>query len=309
LRTFRQALQEHAFTVTADLTFQSATSVDEVLRQADLLGGSVDGFLLAENPQSQMQISVVALTALLRRRGLDPVPQLSCRDRNRIALQSDLLGLRALGVTSVILNKGGRLPHEGRERPAGHIADGLASEPVFDLNCRELVAMAQGLNEETDGPGRELMIGTGATVCTPGAHWSPAPLLGRAAAGARFLVTQPCFNAKLLRKYMSRLVGDKVTWQFAVIVTLAPLPSAESAVSMAANVRDSLIPEPLIRRLSEAADPEREGVEICAELVREFADIPGVSGVNLATLGNPGAVAAALDASGLRDAPAARLLS
>jgi 5,10-methylenetetrahydrofolate reductase len=299
LRTFRQALQERVFTLTAELAFQSETSVDEVLRQADLLSSVVDGFQVAENPQAYMQTSVVALAVLLKRRGLDPIPQLNCRDRNRIALQSDLLGLRALGVTSVMLNKGGRLPAE----------DETVAAPVFDLNARELVAMAQELNEETDDVARELLIGTNATVCAPGPRWSPDPLLGRAAAGARFLQTQPCFNAKMLRQYMNRLVEDKITWQFAVIVTLAPLPSAAMAERMAATVRDALIPAPLVRRLEQAADPEQEGVDICAGLIREFADIPGVSGVNLLTLGNPSAVAAAVDASGIRSetekAPAA----
>ena len=291
MRTFRQALQERLFTVSAELGFQSETTVDEVLRQAELLSGVVDGFQVAENPQAYMQTSVVALAALLKQRGLDPVPQLSCRDRNRIALQSDLLGLRALGVTSVLLNKGARLPVE----------DETVAAPVFDLNARELVAMAQELNDEAENTARELLIGTDATVCAPGPRWSPDPLLGRAAVGARFLQTQPCFNVKMLRKYMKRLVEDKVTWQFAVIVTLAPLPSAETAAWLQENIRGALIPPALVERLQHADDPEQEGIDICAELIREIAAIPGISGINLLTLGNPPAVKAAIESSGVRN--------
>jgi methylenetetrahydrofolate reductase (NADPH) len=290
LRTFRQALQERLFTVTAEFSFQSETSVDEVLHQAEMLSGAVDGFQVAENPQAYMQTSVVALAALLKQRGLDPVPQLSCRDRNRIALQSDLLGLRALGITSVLLNKGGRLPVE----------DETVAAPVFDLNARELVAMAQELNDEAENLSSELLIGTDATVCAPGPRWSPDPLLGRAAAGARFLQTQPCFNLKMLRKYMRRLVEEKVTWQFAMIVTLAPLPSAETAAWLQDNIRGALIPPALVERLQHADDPEQEGIDICAELIREIVAIPGISGINLLTLGNPPAVRAAIEAAGLR---------
>jgi methylenetetrahydrofolate reductase (NADPH) len=107
-----------------------------------------------------------------------------------------------------------------------------------------------------------------------------------------------------LRRYMERLVGAKVTWQYAVIVTMTPLPSAETGRWLAENSRRSLIPGALIKRMEAARDPEQEGVDICAELMREAATIPGVAGINLLTLGNPPAVLAALDASRLSSRPA-----
>ncbi len=119
-------------------------------------------------------------------------------------------------------------------------------------------------------------------------------------AGARFLQTQPCFNLVLLRRYLQGLVQAKVTWKYSVIVTLAPLPSAKMARWLAENNRGALIPDALIERLENSTDPEQEGIEICAELMREIADIPGVSGINLLTLGNPRAVTASIKASGLR---------
>ena len=105
----------------------------------------------------------------------------------------------------------------------------------------------------------------------------------------------------MLRKYMKRLVEDKVTWQFAVIVTLAPLPSAETAAWLQENIRGALIPPALVERLQHADDPEQEGIDICAELIREIAAIPGISGINLLTLGNPPAVKAAIESSGVRN--------
>lgn len=291
MKTFRTALQGTGFPITAELFLARRSKVDEVLKQAGFLAGRVDAIQVADNPNSWAQIAPLALASLLIRQGIDPVPRLSCRDRNRIALQSDLLGLRAMGVSSLILTKGDPLP-EGND---------LKAKPVFDLSCPELVAMAQAMNEEEcSAAGHKFVIGTGATVFAPEPGWTADYLLARAMAGARFMQTQPCFNLVLLRRYLQGLVQAKVTWKYSVIVTLAPLPSANMARWLAENSRGALIPDALIERLENTRDPEQEGIDICSELMREVARIPGVSGINLLTLGNPGAVVAAIDASGLR---------
>jgi methylenetetrahydrofolate reductase (NADPH) len=292
LKTFRQALQAETFSITAELSLRRETPVKELLRQAERMSPWVDGFQVAESPHTWVQMSPVAAAALLLAHGFDAVPQLTCRDRNRIALLSDLLGLRASGVTSVILNKGSRLPRNSR----------LRGQPVFDLSCRELIALARSLNDE-DGVAADcgLLIGTAATAFAPKPDWTPELLLARAGGGAHFLQTQPCFNLEVLRRFMQRLVAEKITWQFAAVVTLAPLPSAESAAWLANSIRGALIPPALIERLRRSRDPETEGVDICAELLREIAGMPGVSGVNLLTLGNPEAVNAAIAAAGLRN--------
>jgi len=291
MKTFRKALQGAGFPITAELSLRKETTVDEALEQAAMLAGSVDAFQVSENPHSWAQVAPHALASLLIRLGIDPVPRLTCRDRNRIALQSDLLGLRALGVSSLILNKGSQLP-AGNE---------LGAKPVFDLSCRELVAMAHAMNEEEWADGdHEFVIGTSATVFAPKPGWSAESLSARATAGARFLQTQPCFNLNLLRRYMQGMVEAKLTWSYSVIVTLAPLPSAETARWLLQNGRNTVIPDALIDRLENTPDAEQEGIAICAELMQEVARIPGVSGINLLTLGNPGAVVAAIEASGLK---------
>jgi methylenetetrahydrofolate reductase (NADPH) len=290
LRTFRRALQETGFSITAELSLRRRTTIDEALRQAGVMADFVDAIQLAGNPHTWNQVSPLALAGLVLGAGIDAVPRLICRDRNRIALQSELLGLRALGVSSLILNKGSRLP-AGQE---------LKAKPVFDVSCRELVAMASAMNEEAWADGEhEFLIGTSATVFAPEPGWNAEILLARASAGARFLQTQPCFNLDLLQLFMRRLVEAKITWNYSVIVTLAPLPSAETARWLQENNRRTLIPDSLIERLENAPDPASEGVDICAELMRDIARIPGVSGVNLLTLGNPEAVVAAIEASGL----------
>ena len=98
---------------------------------------------------------------------------------------------------------------------------------------------------------------------------------------------------------MHRLVEARITWYYSVIVTLAPLPGADAARWLLKNSRETVIPEALVQRLEKAANPEREGVDICAGLIREISKIPGISGVNLLTLGNPESVIAVIESSGL----------
>ncbi len=258
MNTFRQALQEAQFTITAALSLQGDITVDKALRQAAEVAECVDAVQLTENPDNGIQASPLALSSLLLKNGIDPIPWLNCRDRNRIALQSDLLGLRAMGVSSLILNRGSQFAKDSTPAP----------KPVFDISCRELVAMASAMNEEewAEG-GHEFIIGTCAAVIAPDPDWNAEQLRARANAGARFLQTQPCSNPEVLIRYMQRLVEEKLTWNYSVVVTLPP--------------------------------PE-ENIDTCAGLIREVSSIPGVTGVNLPLLGNPGAVKSAIRASGLR---------
>jgi methylenetetrahydrofolate reductase (NADPH) len=291
LKTFRQALQSAEFAVTAELSAQRETSIDGMLSQAADLAEFVDAVQVREDSHSKVLVSPLAVSSLLLGNGIDSIPSLSCRDRNRIALQSDLLGLRAMGVTSLILNRGKRFPKEIEHE----------AKPVLDINCRELVAMAHAMNEEErEGAAHEFVIGTGARAQSPGPGWSPEPLLDRASAGARFLQTQPCFDIELLERYMQRLVEARVTWHYSVIITLAPLPHSDVALRLMENSPETIIPKALIHQLETAADPEQEGIDICAGLMKKLAKIPGVTGVNLMTLGNPEAVVAAIDTSGLK---------
>lgn len=288
MKTMRGALQGSGLTITAELSLQRQATADEALRQAEILAPAVDAIQVAENPHDCGQVAPLAMCSLLLRQGIDPVPHISCRDRNRIALQSDLLGLRAMGVSSLLLNEGNHLP----------VGPRLAAKPVFDINCQELVAMANALSEEEWGEAmHEFVIGTSVTVNPPEPGWTAEQLLAKASAGARFLQTQPCFDAQLLSRYVQALVDAKVTWSYSVIVTLAPLPSADTARWLIENSHGTLIPGELIQRLDNAGDPEQEGIDICAELIGNISTLPGVSGINLLTLDKPETVVATIEQS------------
>jgi len=290
MRTFREAVQGEKFTLTAELTLTRTSTGDEVRRQADVLARYVDAIQVTDNPYAWVQMSAVSAASILLGHGIDPVPILTCRDRNRIAVESDLLGLRALGVTSLILTRGHKVPKKHAVQAAN----------VFDITGRDLIALAASFEDE-DAPGRGFFIGTGARVFRPKAEWSADSLSARAAAGARFLQTQLCFNLDTLRQYMRAMVEAKLTWRYSVIVSLAVLPSAITAQWVKKNMSDSRIPKPIIERLEQAGDPEQEGIRICAELMQEISEIPGVSGINLMTTGDAEAIPAAIEASGLRN--------
>jgi methylenetetrahydrofolate reductase (NADPH) len=277
--------------MSAELTLRREHTASDVHRQVDTLGELVDGIQVTDNPWSWVQMSAVSAASLVLLKGIDPIPMLTCRDRNRIALQSDLIGLRAMGVTSVLLTQGTKIKDDHQ----------LESANVFDTTSLELVAMAEALNDDPSlGPNENLFIGTGAKVFRAGPAWSAESLKARSDAGARFLQSQFCFNTDIIRQYMDELVRLKLTWKYAVIISLTVLPSAKTAIWLKKNLRQAKIPIRLVERLENAADAELEGIRICAELIQEISEIPGVSGINLMTTGNPESIPAAIKASGLR---------
>jgi methylenetetrahydrofolate reductase (NADPH) len=291
LKKFREALQSQDFSISAELTLRREHTVSDVHRQIDTLGELVDGIQVTDNPWSWVQMSAVSAASLVLQKGIDPIPMLSCRDRNRIALQSDLIGLRAMGVTSVLLTQGAKIKDDHQ----------LKATNVFDTTSLELVAMAGALNDDPSlGPDGNLFIGTGAKVFRAGTEWPAKSLKARSDAGARFLQSQFCFNTDIIREYMDALVRLKLTWKYAVIISLTVLPSAKTAIWLKKNMRQAKIPIWLVERLENAADAELEGIRICTELMQEISEIPGVSGINLMTTGNPESIPTAIKASGLR---------
>ena len=289
--SFKDALRTKDFVLTAHVNLVRAPDADALARQAEVLKPAVDAVQISDNPGPSIQMCGLAAAALLLRQGLDPIPHITCRDRNRIALESDLIGAAALGVTSLLLMRGSRIPEHMKPRVRG----------IFDTEAKELMAFVQGLKDDQSRfPVAGLLVGATATVFDPAPDWTPGNLLAKANAGANFVQTQLCFDLEVIRNYMARMVAAKLTQRLHFIMALSPLPSVEAAHWMRDNVKGALIPDSIIRRLRQATDQEREGVEICAELLRELARIPGVSGANLLTLGGLETMPAAIEASGLR---------
>ncbi len=287
--TFKNALKTRDFAVTAQINMTEAPDADALLRQGEILRPAVDAVQLTDS--SQMHMSGIAAAALLIQQGIDPIVHMTCRDRNRIALQKDLLGAAALGVTSVLIMRGKKIP-DGRK---------VGVRNVFDTPALEIMAYIQTLKQaENASLLSEFFVGAKAEIFDPDADWTPDNLIRKCDVGASFLQLPICFDMGVVRNYMARIVASKLTRRVNFIMALSPLPAADAARWMRDNVRGALVPKSIIERLEQASDPECEGVEICAELLRELTTIPGVSGANLLTMGHLETISAAIDASGVR---------
>jgi len=289
LKTFQEAIRTQDFTLTAQLQLTHETDRESVLQQADLLAQVVDAIQVTDNPGGSVHMSTLSASSLLVQKGIDPIAQMNCRDRNNIALQSDLLGFQALGITSLLIQRGDQLPKDYRPK----------SKQVFDIGSSGLISAALSLNKE--GTSADFHIGAVITVFNSKSAWRAKSLVAKVDSGARFLQTQMCFDMDLLRRYMARLVEIKLTRRVHFVVSVATLPSAETARWVRDNVRGSVMPMAVIRRLEQAADPEQEGIRICAELLQEIKEIPGVNGVNVLTPGDVATIPAAIRASHLQD--------
>ncbi len=289
--TFKDSLKTKEFVVTAHVNLPRAPDADLLIRQGEILRPAVDAVQLTDNPSAQVHMSGIAAAALLLQQGIDPIVHITCRDRNRIALQSDFIGAAALGVTSVLVMRGKKIPHSKK----------LRVRNVFDTPAKELMAYIQNLkNAETDSLVSDFLVGATAIIFDPDADWTPDILSIKCDAGANFVQLQLCFDMGVVRNYMARMVASKLTHRLYFIMALSPLPSADVARLMRDNLKGALVPESTIQRMEQASDPEREGIDICAELLQELATIPGVAGVNPLPLGNLETIPAAIEASGVR---------
>lgn len=296
MKTLKEALGAEDLTLTAELSLVPRRNAVEVLGQARVLGELTDAIQVPDNRHARPQMSNVAAASLLLNNGIDPVVHFNSRDRNRLAFQSDLLGAQAIGASNLLMMRGSSLPGDHRPRTTG----------VFDVSAVDMIATAVAIREGdalTGGQlpnGRDFFVGTVATAIAPKADWQPEKLVDKTEAGAQFVQLQPCLDMDVLRAYMSRLVASKLTWKINVMAGLAVFPSADAARQLRSVQPDVIIPSSLVRRLEQASDPELEGVSICAELLTELVDIPGVAGANLVTAGDPATITAAIRESGLR---------
>jgi len=288
---FRDAIRTQTFSLSADLALDRGVDAAGLIAQAKVLAPVVDAIQVPDSHDGRLQMSGQAAAALLLGQGLDPVVHITGRDRNRIALENDLLGLGVLGVTSILVTR-------GEELPAGYRP---ATKQVFELSGQDLVTTARLMGEDESIPGAPgFLIGTAATAFNPKEAWTPRALQLRVDAGAGFIQTQICFNMKTLRRYMTRLVDARLTWRCAIIAGVAVLPDAAAARLLRDTLSGAVVPDKFIRRLAQAADPEREGIMIAAETLQKMQDIPGISGANLMTPGDPATLVEAVHAAGLR---------
>ncbi len=290
MKTFRDAVRKRNFVVTAECFLRPETDAESIRYQADLLREHIDGIVLTDNQFGQVHMSTIAAARLMLDNDVDPIVQLSCRNRNRIALLAELLGAAALGVTSVLLVQGNRVPKAITPRP----------KAVLDMDAAELIATAATMKKnEKLRSFPDLFIGATVTPHETKASWVPRKLTEKTDAGAQFLLTHTSMDIGMLRDYMKRLIAAELTRRVTVIVSTAILTSVDDVRWLRTNRPKVMIPKSLVQRLKKAKDPRQEGIAICAEQLTELATIPGVSGANIISWTDLAMIPMVIDAADL----------
>ena len=278
--------------VTAEVGPLKGTDVSEIGEVAELLRGRLDATNVTDQQSSVMRLGSLAVCHLLKEKGLAPIFQVTCRDRNRLALQSDLLSASVLGIENVLAITGD-LPVLG---------DHPQAKPVYDLDAVQLLEVIKGLNEGHDMMGNELKGKTNffaGAVVNPGASTHAAfelqviKMEKKIKAGAKFFQTQAIYEPEVFAKFMKRVEEFKVP----VLAGIIPLKSVGMARFMNKNVAGVFVPEVLIEKMAAAKDKAQTGIEIAAGLARELKDM--CQGVHIMAIGWEKKVPLILDAAGL----------
>lgn len=292
---FRRTLESGRFAFTAEITPPRGASLAPLTACARDLGPVVSGINLTDGAGARVRMSSLAAAIHIKQLGFEPILQMTCRDRNRIALQGDLLGAAAFGIENVLVLTGD--PVEAGDSTA---------KGVFDLNARSLLAALQAMQtsgttlsgNELEGPVR-FFPGAADIPFEPGSRWTTDGLSAKKRAGARFVQTQFCFDMELLERYTAHLRAQGLLDDLFLLVGLGPLRSVESARWMRDHLPGTSMPDGILRRMEAARDPRQEGIAICAELIRDARDIEGVAGVHLMAPGQHQAIVEAVQRSGL----------
>lgn len=270
-----EQLDNGQFVVTAEIAPPKGTDLSEALAAVEKLTG-IAAVNVTDNQGANMRLSSLALAARLQQQGTETVLQLTCRDRNRMALQSDLLGAASFGIENLLLLSGDH----------SKFGDHPDSRPVFDLDSVQLLDMAAGLMAGTDMAGKSL---DGVPEFFPGAAVNPAAepfelmfqkVAKKVDSGARFFQTQSVFDRETLERFMLAMQPLQVP----VIAGVLLIRSSRMARFLNDNIPGVQVPETLVQRLASAEDPLAEGVEIAREAVAWARD--HCQGVHLMTLGH-----------------------
>lgn len=275
---FEQLLRAGEFVITSELAPPDSANPEDVYERARVFDGYVDAINATDGSGANCHMSSVAVCALLTRVGYAPIMQISCRDRNRIAIQGDILGGAAMGVTNMLCLSGDGV----------QAGDHPQAKPVFDLDCMSALEIARTLRDESQfQSGRKIttpprvFLGGAANPFVPDMHFRVDRLAKKIKAGAQFIQTQYCYDIPLLKEYMKRVVDQGMHEKIFIIVGVGPLASAKGATWIRDNVPGVHIPDDVIKRLAGAEKQKAEGQKICVELMQQVREIEGVKGIHV----------------------------
>ena len=284
--SLQEKLATGEFTITAELSPPRGASAAAMLSRAELLRGYVDAVNITDNQGSHVRLSSWAGAVAVQRSGIvEPIMQMTCRDRNRIALQSDLLGAGALGIENLLFMSG--------DHPK--FGDHPGAKPVFDLDSTQLVWTARTLRDEARlisgkelNPAPRFFLGAVENPFAPPVEYRAKRAAKKIAAGAQFIQTQYVFDLPVFTRWMAELGDLGMLDRCAVLAGVGVIRSARMLEFLSSGkVPGVQIPEPIQRRLRGVApeDVGAEGAKIAAEIIATVRQVPGVAGVHLLTAG------------------------
>lgn len=287
MESFARAIRTRDFVTTASLMLPAGSDRTGIRRRVASLKGKVDAVQIDEDHAAVGTVDPLAVASLVLDEGADPVLQVSCRDRNKLALRGWLLGAKALGVQSILIARGEKLPEQLRGKVKG----------VFDTTATQLIEIARRIDAEAGNSGDSLCIGAFTPVVRPKAGWQAERVAQKIAAGVDFVQSRPTLNMTILRSWMARLVELRVPQKTSIIIEVPLVTSAEALQALRERHPAVRLPADIARRILASTDPEAEGVAVCAEVLGTLREIPGVSGANIVGSPDPALTVAAIERS------------
>lgn len=273
-----RVLRRGEFAVTTELNPPDSANPMDVYERASVFDGWVDGINAVDASGANCHMSSTGICALLTRMGYAPILQISCRDKNRIAIQGDVLGASAMGVQNVLCLTGDGV----------QAGDQPGAKPVFDLDCMSLLETIRMMRDESKFlSGRKLtyppnmFLGAAINPFAPPYDFRPHRLAKKIAAGAQFVQSQYCFDVPMFREYMKKVRDLGLDKECYILCGVGPLASAKTAKWIRSNVPGIHIPDSVIERLEGAKDQKAEGKQLCIDIMNEVKEIEGVHGVHI----------------------------
>ncbi|MEM8948469.1 MAG: methylenetetrahydrofolate reductase [Pseudomonadota bacterium] len=273
-----RVLRSGKFAVTAELNPPDSADPDDVFDAARPLGEVADAINATDASGANCHMSSIGICSLLTSAGYGSVYQISCRDRNRIAIQGDVLGAAAMGVKNVLCLTGDGVG----------VGDQPGAKPVFDFDSLSLLRTIKSMRDDSVFlSGRKiknppnLFLGAAENPCIPPYEWRPERLAKKVEAGAEFIQTNYIFDVPLFERFMARVRDLGLHKRVFILAGVGPLASAKAARWMRSNVPGIHIPDDVIKRMESAEKPGEEGKRLCIELIQQMKAIEGVAGVHV----------------------------
>ena len=289
------------FAVTAELGPPQNANPEAVKKKAQHCLGNVEGANITDNQTAIVRMSSIAAAAIAISCGVEPVVQMVCRDRNRIAMQSDILGAAALGVKNLLCLSGDHQKFGNHPQAAN----------VFDIDSVQLIAMVKRMRDDkqfiSGDPIKEheprLFIGAVENPFADPFEYRVARLAKKIQAGADFIQTQCVFDLDKFSRWMKLVVAEDLHKKVYILAGLTPVRSHRALKYMKSEVAGMSIPDELISRMESAEDAKEEGIKICLEMIEQIKDIEGVSGIHLMPIGWESITPVILERAGLLPRP------